>query len=125
METISPKLKGKGWKFWDGVVEGLSLVAALPLTPFAALYRSFARTRQNSRLDGISQEYLYSRKAVELGAKVPTEFLAVYLKRLHEIRQRYTTTAWASLEEAETGYRLMQLAEEALMAEAEKVARKI
>lgn len=123
--TMKVMPEAKAWGFWEGVVEGLALVITAPLLPFAALARGFHRLEQSSKTAAIRREYELSRHQLELASRVPGDFLALYLKRLKDLRQRYQSTSWASEEEAEQGYKLLLAAEAALLAEAQAVIQNI
>lgn len=119
------KTGGWGWGWWDKTVEAGSLVAATTLVPFVALRRSIGRIGQRSRLAELRDEYEKSRYGLQLASRTPVEFLSLYLKRLHEVRQCFLSTRWGSLEEATAGYELMKAAEAALLIQAQAEVKRL
>lgn len=59
---------------------------------------------------------------MQQSSQAATVFLAHHLRQLHELRQRYLTTPWRSLEEAEAGFQLLLQAEAVLQAQAAQTA---
>ncbi len=122
-KTYRPPTFDRGWRWWDRLVETAGLVFSLPALPMAGVYRCVGRLRQRDRLAQVRDEYERATHEMGLASRRPADFLAVYFKRLHEIRRCYLSTNWHSLEEAEAGYRLMKAAEAALLAEAQALLR--
>lgn len=114
-----------GWKVWDRIVEYASLVLAAPCVPVAGAGRSVARMGQRSKLAEFRDEYEKTHYQLQLTSRTSVDFLATYLKRLHELRQRFLTTEWSSLEEAQNGYQLLLAAEAMLLAEAQHTSQQL
>ncbi|MEI6046869.1 MAG: hypothetical protein WCS37_21180, partial [Chloroflexota bacterium] len=101
-------------------VEGLGLGVAVLLLPMVMVERGVQRIGQRSKIAKIRHEYEHSRRQIEVAARMPADFLAIYLKRLQHLRANFLKTKWTSQEEAELGYALLKQAEAALLIEAQR-----
>jgi len=103
--NVSPATQKGRWG--KRLLKRLEWVGLLPLLPLLLTWRGVSRARQYLKLASIDDEYTRSHHQMQQSSQAATVFLALHLRQLHELRQRYLITTWRSLEEAEAGFQLL------------------
>lgn len=116
--AVTGRLLGLRSRVFGWLYEAVSLAFALPLLPLLSWRTSLYNVQQQALLSRMRCQAHTTREELRLRSHVPVDLLRLYLWRLNELEQRYATTNFVSMEDAELGYRLLVEARAALHAEA-------